>query len=267
MIDYYYAEIAGLDFLDPTSVTTINNWIATATKDKIKNMISSLDPSTVLVLVNAIYFNGTWTYEFNEDDTYNSIFSGVADERIDCKMMQSGNIKTKYIVDSERSMVTLPYGDGNFEMMLYMPNSETSISATLSNLDVSKVNSLLSNATTDSVMVHLPKFKIETETFSIKQMLINMGMEVPFTDTADFSNIFGPGYTICISDVLHKAFIEVNEEGTEAAAATVIGFVTTSVGNVIPSIRFNKPFLFFIREVSTGEILFAGKVVKPEFEE
>jgi len=264
--DYYYAEIAGLDFINSASVNIINDWIAAATKDKIKDMINSLDPATVLVLVNAIYFNGIWTYEFNKDDTYDGIFKGLNDERLNCKMMQSGKIKTKYIVDSEKSIAILRYGEGNFEMALYMPNNGENIETTLNKLDASTLISLLSNATTDSVVVHMPKFKIETETISIKEMLKNLGMEIPFTPVADFSNIFGPGYSIFISDVLHKAFIEVNEEGTEAAAATVVIFIETSAGgDVIPVIQFNQPFIFFIREVSTGQILFAGKLVKPEF--
>lgn len=269
LIDYYYAEIAGLDFINPLSVDIINDWIAVKTRDKITNMISSLDPKTVLVLVNAIYFNGTWTYEFNEDDTYDGIFRGLNDERVNCKMMQSGKIKTKYFVDEDKSMVTLPYGDGNFEMMLYMPRSGESISTAISELNASVLNSLLTNANTDSVAVHLPKFKIETETFSIKQMLINLGMVIPFTEYANFSNILVVDTPIRISDVLHKAFIEVNEEGTEAAAATVVimEFTTTISEPKEKVIIFNKPFLFFIREVSTGEILFAGKVVKPQFTE
>lgn len=269
LIDYYYAEIAGLDFSDLASVDIINDWIADKTKDKIKDMITELDPSTVLVLVNAIYFNGTWTYEFDEDETYDGIFNGLGDENISCKMMQSGKLKTKYNISENLTLATLPYGDGNFEMVLYMPTTGSEMQTVIDGIDASKLAELLNNAQEDSITIHLPKFKIETATISIKEMLRNLGMEIPFTEAADFSNIFGPDHTIFISDVLHKAFIEVNEEGTEAAAATVIIFIETSAGGGSEEIvlHFNKPFLFFIREVSTGEILFAGKLLKPECED
>lgn len=269
LIDYYYAEIAGLDFSDPASVDIINDWIADKTKDKIKDMITELDPSTVLVLVNAIYFNGTWTYEFDEDETYDGIFNGLGDENISCKMMQSGKLKTKYNISENLTLATLPYGDGNFEMVLYMPTTGSEMQTVIDGIDASKLAELLNNAQEDSITIHLPKFKIETATISIKEMLRNLGMEIPFTEAADFSNIFGPDHTIFISDVMHKAFIEVNEEGTEAAAATVIIFIETSAGGGSEEIilHFNKPFLFFIREVSTGEILFAGKLLKPECED
>lgn len=263
LIDYYYAEIAGLNFSDAQSVSTINNWIADKTNDKIKDMISQLDPATVLVLVNAIYFKGTWTYEFDSDNTYNGVFKGLNNERINCEIMESGKIKTKFVVDTTKSIVSLPYGNGAYEMVLYMPANNTNMNNVLSELDASALNTLLENSTTDSIIVHLPKFKIETPTFSIVKMLKSLGMVLPFTANADFSNIFGVDLSIFISDVLHKAFIEVNEEGTEAAAATVIVFENTSIGEEERVFYFNKPFLFFIREVSTGEILFAGKLVNP----
>lgn len=269
LLDYYYAEIAGLNFSDPVSVDIINDWIANKTKDKIKDMISELDPSTVLVLVNAIYFNGTWTYEFDEDNTYDGSFKGLKNENIACKMMESGKLKTKFHVSEDLTLATLPYGDGNFEMVLYMSTDNSSIQTIINDMDAAKLAGLLSDATEDSIVVHMPKFKIETQTISIKDMLINLGMVLPFSDLADFSNIFGSGHDIFISDVLHKAFIEVNEEGTEAAAATVIIFDESSVGGGSEEIilYFNKPFLFFIREVSTSEILFAGKLINPVYNE
>lgn len=268
LIDYYYAEIAGLDFTDPASVDIINDWIAEKTKDKIKDMISELDPSTVLVLVNAIYFNGTWTYEFDKDETYDGTFSGLNNKYIDCKMMKSGKLKTKYHVSDDLTLATLPYGDGNFEMVLYMPTTNNNLQTTIDNMDAAKLAGLLIDAKEDSITVHMPKFKIETETISMVEMLKNLGMKIPFTGAADFSNIFGPAHAIYISEVFHKAFIEVNEEGTEAAAATVIVFIESSAGGSDEIIlHFNQPFLFFIREVSTGEILFAGKLIKPEYNE
>lgn len=269
LIDYYYAEIAGLDFLDPASVDIINDWIADKTKDKIKDMISELDPSTVLVLVNAIYFNGSWTYEFDEDETYDGVFRGLNNENINCKMMKSGKVKTKFYITEERTVATLPYGDGNFEMVLYMPTSDSDLQTVISDMDAEKLSNVLNMAEEDSIVVNMPKFKIETETISIKDMLRNLGMEIPFSDMADFTNIFGPDHTILISDVMHKAFIEVNEEGTEAAAATVVVFIESSIGGGSDEVilYFNRPFIFFIREVSSAEILFAGKLIKPEYDE
>lgn len=264
LVDYYYAEIAGVSFLDVSTVDMINEWIAEKTNDKIKNMISNLDPATALVLVNAIYFNGNWKYEFDQDLTYDGIFTGLNSERIECEMMQSGKIKSKYIIDEEKVLASLPYGDGCFEMVIYMPNNGTDLQTLIEDLDAGIFSNMLVSASSDSIIVHMPKFKIETKTISLVKMLRNLGMLLPFSGSADFSNIFGDP-SIFISDVLHKAFIKVNEEGTEAAAATVVVFEYTSVGGGSDDkvIVLNKPFIFFIREVSTGQVLFAGKLIKP----
>ncbi len=269
LVNYYYAEIAGLNFMDPASVITINNWIADKTKDKIKDMISELDPTTVLVLVNAIYFNGTWKYEFDKNDTYPGYFTGLNQEQINCEMMKSGKLKTKFLVDEDKSMACLPYGNGNYEMVLYMPKANEDLGTVIAGLTADKLNTMLQTATEDSVCVYLPKFKIETETLNISKILSDLGMPLAFSGAADFSNIFGPDLQISISKVLHKAFIKVNEEGTEAAAATVVIFEYTSTigGSNESIIFFDHPFIFFIREVTTGEILFAGKLVDPVYGE
>jgi len=266
LFNYYYAEIEGLDFSDSNSKDTINEWIAEKTEDKIKNMIERLDPATVLVLVNAIYFNGTWKYEFDEENTYTGIFNSFNNNNITCDFMKSGKIKTKYVCDNEKTLAVLPYGNGNFEMVLYMPKNVTDMATVLSDLSANNFNSLYTGADEDSIVVHLPKFKIETETISIREMLQTLGMEISFTPLADFSNIFGSG-GVYIDDVLHKAFIDVNEEGTEAAAATVVIFLrAVADGEAEEKVfYFNKPFLFFIREQSTGEILFAGKMINPVY--
>jgi len=268
LTNYYNAEIQGVDFTDNFTVEIINNWIEEKTEDKIQNMLSSLNEETVLVLVNAIYFLGTWQYEFDKELTEVGYFTGLNNKEISCSFMQSGKIKTKYIADSEKQVVAIPYGEGNFEMVIYMPENSDQIATILSNLSSNGLDNLLANATEDSVTVYLPKFKIETQTFSLSSALQNMGMKQAFTSDADFSNIFGKS-NIYISDILHKAYIDVNEEGTEAAAATVIlvDYALGGGGEVSPVIYLNKPFLFFIRESTTSQILFAGKLITPAYQE
>ena len=258
--DYYKAEARQIDINNPDAVNIVNDWIAGKTHDKITEMLDGLDPALTMLLINAIYFNGKWRYQFDEDDTSDEPFYITPASPKDVPMMhQKENLNI--INTDDATIVELPYGQGNYSMIVLLPNENVS---TADLADALKTESwkewmeTLSNSTNE-VDLSLPRFKYKYKR-TLNSDLINMGMGIAFTDQADFSNISDvPSW---INRVLHKSFIETNEEGTEAAAATVVEMVNTSVPVTI-TVNINRPFLYFIREISTGTVLFMGRVSDP----
>ncbi|MGB8358408.1 MAG: serpin family protein [Bacteroidales bacterium] len=258
---YYLAEARNIDVLDPASVDEVNGWISDKTNDKIQKMLESLDPDIAMLLINAVYFNGKWRYQFDKDDTQDKPFYISPDNPVQVPMMYQ---KEKFAVTKagNTTLVELPYGQGNYSMVVMLPDegvSTAEAAAQLSSKNWAQWMQNLSYETTE-VELSLPKFKYEYKR-ELNDDLKNLGMGIAFDpDNADFSNISDQG--LFISFVLHQTFIETNEEGTEAAAATVVGIGVTSVPmtNVI---NVNRPFLYFIRETSTGTIVFMGQVADP----
>lgn len=258
--EYYKAEGREIDVNDPEAVDIVNDWIAEKTHDKITEMLDDLNPALTMLLVNAIYFNGKWRYQFDEDETSDQPFYISPSLPKDVPMMHQNENLNVINTDNAR-IVELPYGQGNYTMVVILPEENTSISGLANTLSTDKWNSWMENLSVNprDVDLSFPRFKYKYKR-NLNEDLINMGMGIAFTDQADFSKISDiPSW---IGRVLHESFIETNEEGTEAAAATVVEMVNTSIP-VTVTVNVNRPFIYFIREVSTGTILFMGKVSDP----
>ena len=258
--EYYKAEGREIDASNPESVDIVNDWIAEKTHDKITEMLDELDPALTMLLVNAIYFNGKWRYQFDEDETSDQPFYVSPSTTKDVPMMyQDQNLN---VIDIDNAqIVELPYGQGNYTMVVVLPDENSTTSELASNLTPEIWNNWMESLSlnTHDVELSFPRFKYKYKR-NLNDDLKNMGMSIAFTDQADFSNISDiPSW---IGMVLHKSFIETNEEGTEAAAATVVEMLNTSVPITI-TVNINHPFLYFIREISTGTILFMGRVSDP----
>jgi serine protease inhibitor len=258
LTNYYNAEAKSFNVTDPLAPKQMNKWIEANTNGLIKNMISELDPNTVMLLINAIYFKGKWKSQFDASKTINQTFYKTNGTTNQVPMMKhTADFKT-YKGDSF-VLAELPYGQGNFVIDVLLPDSRTGINDVLSKLNDVSFRNWTDNMRETETVLSLPRFKYGYKK-ELKEILSGMGMGIAFTDEADFSNI--SNLDLLISFILHQAFIETNEEGTEAAAATVVGIITTSM-----PIRFemniDHPFIYIIRETSTNSILFMGKVEDP----
>ena len=257
---WYLAEARNIDVTDPGAVDMVNNWIEEKTHDKIQDMLDYLSPDLAMLLINAIYFNGKWRYQFDAEDTQNRPFYITPGESVQVPMMyQEENFAVT--LTGNATLVELPYGQGNYSMVVMLPDegvSLTEAAATLNSEDWAEWMHQLSYGTTE-VHLSLPKFEYEYK-LELKDDLVALGMGIAFSGAADFSNI--SDQDIFISRVLHQTFIKTDEEGTEAAAATVVEFEFTSMPSVTV-VNVNRPFLYFIRETTTGTIVFMGQVVDP----
>ncbi|MGM0567572.1 MAG: serpin family protein [Bacteroidota bacterium] len=259
--DYYDAEVSPLDFSNTEAAKeTMNNWVANKTHDKIDKIVEYIDPLDVMFLMNAVYFKGQWKHTFNEDKTAQRSFYPRDGEMIQVPTM---NIEKDFLFleNDFCTGVELPYGRGNFSMVLLLPDEGQQPEDIINNLSSDSWDNLLNSADTTEILVSLPKFKFSYKKM-LNQTLKNLGMEKAFDENeANFEKINRNG-DLYISRVNHKSFIDVNEEGTEAAAVTSVGVSTTSMPD---NINFNRPFVFAIREQSTNTILFSGIVERPEY--
>jgi serpin B len=218
-----------------------------------------------MFLINAIYFNGKWQIQFDPSKTVSSEFKLANGQSISVPMMK---LKEKFAWSQQSGYKALkmPYGRGKFGMIILLPNEGTSLENTLSQLDRSKWDSLLSSLNNPSeIDVWLPKFEYSWE-IKLNQALSDLGMGIAFTDNADFTKI-NPDQQLLITKVKHKTYIKVNEEGTEAAAATSVGIGVTSFPSNPAEFHVTRPFFYLITEEDTGAILFLGKVENPLLKE
>jgi serine protease inhibitor len=260
---YYNAEVNELDFSRSDAKDVINGWIETNTHDKIKDMISSVDPNHVMFLVNAIYFNGDWRSKFETKDTQKRGFIKEDGTSINVDMMQKKD-SVNFFSNEIFSAVEMPYGRGNFNMVVLLPGEGKKCSDIFDVLTPENWTSWMrSFVMTEDVSIWLPKFKDEYEV-KLNDVLTAMGMGITFTPEADFSGINGDG-GIYIDYVQHNTFIDVNEKGTEAAAATVVAINELAMP-MNPEFHVDHPFIFAITEKETGAILFIGKMVAPSYE-
>jgi serine protease inhibitor len=253
------ALVNGLNFEDPESVNTINNWIKDKTNGKIEKMIEKISSETVMFLINAIYFKGLWTYQFDSKYTKDDKFYGLTGISQNCKMMNM-SAKLQYTYNEHFQIVDLPYGSGKYSMTVLLPSGN--INDGIQQLTNENYSNWIGNLTKDSVILAFPKFKSEYEK-SLVDVLTALGMSNAFIPgMADFTNMHKlVGKELFISDVKHKTFVEVDEAGTEAAAATVVEIGYTSAPEV-KIMKINRPFLFVLRENHSGTILFIGKIVE-----
>lgn len=257
---WYLAEARNIDVSDPGAVDMVNGWIEDKTHDKIQDMLDNLSPDLAMLLINAIYFNGKWRYEFDIKDTQNKPFYLTLGNSVQVPMMYQEE-KFAVTTTGDATLVELPYGQGNYSMVVMLPDEDVSLAsaaATLNPEDWAEWMQRLSNGTTE-IQLSLPKFEYEYKR-ELKDDLTALGMGIAFGKGADFSNI--SDQSILISRVLHQTFIKTDEEGTEAAAATVVEFEFTSMP-MTTVVNINRPFLYFIRETTTGTIVFMGQVVDP----
>ena len=256
---YYDAEVKALDFSNPGSKDIINNWVDNQTGHKIPTIIDNIYATDIMFLINAMYFKGNWKSRFDKAQTANKPFYLPDGETKNVPTMsQEGTFAVLY--NDLFTAVELPYGRGNFSMILMLPKEEKSLETLETDLTDENWQTWLDNFSEPSkIIIQLPRFKFEYGR-SMADDLSRLGLGIAFTDQADFSKI-NPNSWLKISRVKQKTFIEVNEEGTEAAAATVVAVGYTSA---LPNlIAFNRPFIFVIKEKYTGAILFIGRVTDP----
>ncbi len=260
----YKAGLQQVDFVRQTEQarTTINKWVEDKTQDKIKDLIprGAVSRDTVLVLTNAIYFKGDWAEQFDEKATREQPFHVTSDKSVQVPLMyQKGKFSYRELDGVQ--ILELPYKGNDLSMVVLLPSEESGLTKLEEELSVEKLDQWLDSARKTEVLVYLPKFKMEWGVASLKDDLAGMGMGSAFGG-ADFSGINGKR-NLVISDVVHKAFVEVNEEGTEAAAAT--GVIMTK-GAVMrrPVFKADRPFMFVIRDTRLNSVLFMGRVVNPQ---
>jgi serpin B len=267
--DQYSAELARLNFTDSESARqTINRWVEEQTQSKITALIpaGALASDTKLVLTNAVYFYGTWEAPFKKENTKDEDFYLTETEKVKVPLMhrRSG---FRYQAFDDFQVLELPYGDGTLSMVALLPKEKNGLSDLESKLTYQNWKQWTSSIPREiDVQVYLPRFKT-TSQFEMNQTLAAMGMASAFDpNTADFSGMTG-GRDLFISKVVHKAFVDVNEEGTEAAAATGIVMMPTSAlieePKEPPVFRADHPFLFMIRDNRNDAILFTGRIVNP----
>jgi len=262
----YDGGLNEVDFIKAaeTARQTINAWVEKKTKNKIKNLISKgvLDSMTRLVLTNAIYFKGNWARQFKEDRTQDAPFTLADGQKIDVAMMNQ-KADFGYMETDTFQALELPYVDEELSMVILLPKEFDALDEFEKTLTPENLPRWLAKIHNREVVVSVPKFKM-TSKFGLASVLKSMGMEDAFSSNADFSGINGKR-DLFISAVIHKAYVEVNEEGTEAAAATGVVMRFTSVGPApIPVFRADHPFLFLIRDNHSGSILFIGRVANPK---
>ena len=262
--DHFYAEMRELDFNRPDAVDIINQWVSDNTHELIDEIIKEISPETVMYLINAIYFKGTWTYEFDPEETQLLPFYPEQASELEVDAMRQ-ETALNYYSDENMQLVELPYGDEKYSMLVFLPAGNHTCADLLARMNENNLDSWTGLFSETNVLVQIPKFRFETFK-KLKDPLSEMGMEVAFTEAADFTRI-NPAGNLFISEVLHKTFIDVNEEGTEAAAVTavVIELTSTEPGPQLVQFIADKPFLFMIREKTSGSILFIGKLSQPEY--
>lgn len=260
----YHAKPARLNFIGRSndSRLTINRAIEQDTHGKIKNLLpeGSLDEMTRLVLTNAVFFKGKWEIPFKPNDTKTDEFYITPEKPIKHPFMFSKN-RFGYLNDSDFSALELDYSGKKYSLLIILPHEGRALTKIEKQLDIELYNRIITNLKPQKVAVYLPKFKVETG-LSLKQILSEMGMPVAFSNLADFSGISGRN-NLKLSDAFHKAFIEVSEEGTTAAAATAVVVAMKSLPKPCPVFKANRPFLYIIREKQNNTILFMGRVQKP----
>ena len=251
---FFGAEIASLDFSDPQATEIINEWVDTNTNGKIEKIVERINPQTLLFLINAIYFKGNWQDEFDKSMTRPGTFHlpNGSEKRVEM-MRREGEYP--YFRGENFEATSLPYGDGRMSMYIFLPNHNSNLNKFLRDLNAESWEDWISEFQERRHDMILPRFKLEYEV-SLNNTLEALGMGIAFGGGADFS---GMGPSLFISEVTHKTFVEVNEEGTEAAAVTAIVGVKS-----LPSVfRVDRPFFFAIYDAETETILFMGTVTEP----
>ncbi len=264
--EQYGGALQNVDFVVAAEPVrqTINAWVAKQTNDKIKDLIAPgvLDAMTRLVLTNAVYFKGNWASQFEKNRTRDQPFTLTDGKQVQVAMM---NQETwfGYAENDALQVLEMPYKSEELSMVVLLPKKTDGIKGLEQELTVDNLSKWLGTIRRGLVNVFVPKFKV-TSKFSLAQVLQAIGMTDAFTDKADFTGM-ATRRELFLSAVVHQAYVDVNEEGTEAAAATGGVMRVTSIGpDETPVFRADHPFLFLIRDKTTGSILFLGRVLNPQ---
>jgi len=266
--DNYGAGVQEVDFADATEAArkTINDWVEKETHDKIQELLKegTLTPMTRLVLTNAIYFKGDWASQFKKDQTREDTFHLTADKTIKTPLMHQTR-KFGYAENDTYQTLEMPYVGEHLSMVVLLPRKVDGLPALEKALAADNFADNLSRSGKRQVIVTLPKFKTTSE-FSLKATLSALGMRVAFSSGADFSGMSSDKESLSLSAVIHKAFVDVNEEGTEAAAATAVVLEPKSEVErpAVPEFRADRPFVFLIRDTRSNSILFLGRINNPQ---
>ena len=266
----YDANLNQVDFqtaAEPARVS-INSWVSDRTAGRIKDLLAPgvLDSSTRLVLVNAIYFKGKWVTPFKPEDTTNALFTTTLDKSYPVPFMHTTS-RFNYAENDDVQLLEMRYAGNRLSMVVILPKQSDGLSKIENGLDEKKLSNLLARVSGPrgpvQVNVYLPRFKLTGE-FSLGRTLADMGMSDAFSTRADFSGMDG-SRDLYLSAVVHKAYVDVNEEGTEAAAATGAAVSALAIMRPapVPVFRADHPFLFLIRDRESGAILFLGRVTNP----
>lgn len=278
---YYHAGLENVDFIKAAEQAhqTINQWVEDKTQEKIKDLMppGSIDAMTRLVLTNAIYFKGNWSAQFDEKQTADSPFFVTADNTVTVPLMMK-KADFNYGETNTLQFVELPYVDNQLSMIVLLPKTNDGIAELEKQLTPENLAEWHKQMRQKEILVYLPRFET-TSKFSLAEILAAMGMPDAFTSTADFSYMVDSGHDmmgtggakpvntisgkLSISDVIHQAYVKVNEEGTEAAAATGVAMRLTAMPAPPPVFRADHPFVFLIKDNTTGSILFIGRVTDP----
>ncbi len=254
---YFNAYVKSMDFSQKWAVDTINDWTSRNTNKLIPKILDRIDGDAVAFIMNALYFKGTWATQFNKKGTREQNFTNEKGEIKKVNMMHVTDTFA-YAQDKHCQYLKMPYGNGNFEMVVALPKKKNTISTVVNDFDMKKLDNILAKMKEEEVVISFPRFRIK-QRFKLKKTLWAMGMQKAFAPSADFTRMSNLK-PLFISFVQHDTCIEVTEEGTEAAAVTTIGI--KGISAMDNTIRFiaNRPFLLFIREKGSGAILFVGKI-------
>ena len=263
LAENYGAGLRLLDFISETepSRIMINKWVSDQTEERIKDLIPQgvIDELTRLVLTNAIYFNAAWQYPFEETATADGLFFLLNGSNVTVPLMRQTE-SLRYTEGTNYQAVELPYDGRELSMVILLPKAGQ-FEAFEQSLDAAVVKGIIDRLEGGQVALTMPKFEYEYS-LGLKKALTTLGMGVAFTPDADLSGMDGKR-DLLIQDVIHKAFVSVDEAGTEAAAATAVIVGTTSVPAQPVEVKINRPFIFLIRDIPTGSMIFVGRVLNP----
>ncbi|MBN2187622.1 MAG: serpin family protein, partial [Dehalococcoidia bacterium] len=263
LAENYGAGLRPLDFASAPeeSRITINDWVSDQTEGRIEDLIPQglINALTRLVLTNAIYFNAAWQYPFEEAATVDGTFHVLGGGEVTVPMMRQTE-SFSYAEGDGYQAVELPYDGRELSMVILLPEAGQ-FNDFEDSLDVRQVEAIVKDLESGRVALTMPKFEFESS-FGLKESLAAMGMPVAFSGGADFSGMTG-NRDLFIADVVHKAFVSVDEAGTEAAAATAVIMQLTAMPEEPVEVTIDRPFIFLIRDIETGAILFVGRVANP----
>jgi len=258
---FFHAQVQALDFNSPSAINTINNWVSAKTKGKIPTIVNDIPSDMVMYLINAMYFKSSWNEKFDPAQTRPGNFYLADHSTVQANFM-TGMVDMNSYYDDHVVICELPYANSKYSMVIVMPaGTDGSVNNLAAGLDSAQWQTWMSKLRADKNTINLPKFKF-TYQAELKSALTCLGLGVAFSDTANFLGINpDPSFHLKISKVTHKTFVETDESGTTAAAVTSVGITATTAPAPLPPI--NHPFIFAIREMSSGLILFIGTVNNP----